>query len=126
MPDISATSQVYLTELYKNTSSKAILYSLISNLIHIFLGAALLVTSHLLEYTLSTYFFALSAVFGFLSLGCDRMVLMIVRTIAAKAHFDNKNVEEDKKSLDKYSHLAQILNIVAGIFGIFGLFFFVF
>ena len=116
----------YVLNVYKNTSSKSIWFELVSDLLLIFFGSLFFLYAKYTQNLLSSIFFALSIVLGFVSVELDKHIVTLVRIISETVYLEKNFDPVDEKHLTNYAMLSTICNIVAGVFGTFGLFFLLF
>ena len=116
----------YVLNVYKNTSSKSIWFELVSDLLLIFFGSLFFLYAKYTQNLLSSIFFALSIVLGFVSVELDKHIVTLVRIISETVYLEKYFDPIDEKHLTNYAMLSTICNIVAGVFGTFGLFFLLF
>lgn len=116
----------YVLNVYKNTSSKSIWFELVSDLLLIFFGSLFFLYAKYTQNLLSSIFFALSIVLGFVSVELDKHIVTLVRIISETVYLEKDFDPIDEKHLTNYAMLSTICNIVAGVFGTFGLFFLLF
>ena len=116
----------YLLGVYKNTSSKSIWFGLVSDLLLIVFGTIFFLYAKCTDNLLSSIFFAISIILGFVSIELDKHIVTLVRLISEMAYLTKEIVKDDEKHLATLTTYSTICNITAGIFGAFGLLFLVF
>lgn len=116
----------YLLGVYKNTSSKSILFGLVSDLLLIVFGTIFFLYAKCTDNLLSSIFFAISIILGFVSIELDKHIVTLVRLISETAYLTKEIVTDDEKYLSTLTTSSTICNITAGIFGAFGLLFLIF
>lgn len=116
----------YLLGVYKNTSSKSILFGLVSDLLLIVFGTIFFLYAKCTDNLLSSIFFAISIILGFVSIELDKHIVTLVRLISETAYLTKEIVKDDEKYLATLTTSSTICNITAGIFGAFGLLFLIF
>lgn len=116
----------YLLGVYKNTASKSIWFGLVSDLLLIVFGTIFFLYAKGTDNLLSSIFFAISIILGFVSIELDKHIVTLVRLISETAYITKEIVKDDEKHLATLTTYSTICNITAGIFGSFGLIFLIF
>ena len=121
MPRVTKKAlEQYLLVDFRNAVFMSDIFTLVSDILLIVIGTALLYFALLTEQTLATIFFALSVILGFWAFDFHKHVIKYTKLILRETCYNAKHLAEDANSRSKYATYAHIFTVTSGCFGMFG------
>lgn len=122
MPRVTKKAiEKYLLEDFRNSVYMSDLFTLVSDILLIFIGTVLLSISLFSEQKLATIFFAISVILGFWAFDFHKHVIKYTKLILRETCYNSTFIDKDVENRSKYATYAHVFTVVAGCFGMFGM-----
>lgn len=112
----------YLLGVYKNTSSKSIWFGLVSDLLLIVFGTIFFLYAKCTDNLLSSIFFAISIILGFVSIELDKHIVTLVRLISETAYLTKEIAKDDENTLQLSLHIPLYVILLLAYLGLLALY----